>query len=479
MATLGDLVVNLTANSSNFKRTMAESQAITRQFGQSSARASGTAATGFERANVSVLKMAAGFVAVQAAASAFRATISGLVGIVRTSIQAAVNVETLATQFEVLTGSAEDAQRVLGDISTLAAETPFQKSELADAGRMLMAFGTASGDVATELRRIGDIAALTGNSIGDIAEIYGKARVQGRLFAEDINQLTGRGIPIIQELAKQFGVTDAEVKQLVADGEVGFANIQQAFIDMTSGAGKFAGGMEKLSQTTAGKWSTMKDKLTEIAATIGEQLLPAVNKLVDALSEMFAEGSPAMEGLNSAISGFETLSSAMSAWEGGLGLGAGINLNAIQENELNRIEQQNKRAVDNARRKFEQPKQQEQPAVAKQPMVIPGDVPQAAIGAVEAAIEQAIPSAIVDGFHDAGRLIPEPETQRESAARFAGAAEAGSAEAFSSIVRNVFGGRSPQKMQLDESKRTNKLLEDTNGLIERSFFNTATVESFA
>jgi len=46
--------------------------------------------------------------------------------------------------------------------------------------------------------------------------------VQGRLFGEDINQLTGRGIPVIQELAKQFGVSESEVKKLVEQGKVGF-----------------------------------------------------------------------------------------------------------------------------------------------------------------------------------------------------------------------------------------------------------------
>ena len=75
--------------------------------------------------------------------------------------------------------------------------------------------------------------------VNEIAELYGKARVQGRLFAEDINQLTGRGIPIIQELAKQFGVSDSEVKKLVESGKVGFPNIERSFMDMTSQGGKF------------------------------------------------------------------------------------------------------------------------------------------------------------------------------------------------------------------------------------------------
>lgn len=62
---------------------------------------------------------------------------------------------------------------------------------------------------------IGDVAAGIHAPIGEIAEDAGEATVNGRLFADDINQLTRRGGPIIQELAKQFGVTDTEVKKLV------------------------------------------------------------------------------------------------------------------------------------------------------------------------------------------------------------------------------------------------------------------------
>jgi tape measure domain-containing protein len=56
----------------------------------------------------------------------------------------------------------------------------------------------------------------------DTGGLYGNARVQGRLFAKDINQLTGRGIPIIQRLARQFGVSDSQVEKLVETDQVGF-----------------------------------------------------------------------------------------------------------------------------------------------------------------------------------------------------------------------------------------------------------------
>ena len=88
--------------------------------------------------------------------------------------------------------------------------------------------------VAAPLARIGDVSAGVHGLVNEFAELYGKARVQGRLFAEAINQITGRGIPIIGELAKQFGASDSEVKKLIESGQVGFPAIEQAFIDSKS-----------------------------------------------------------------------------------------------------------------------------------------------------------------------------------------------------------------------------------------------------
>jgi tape measure domain-containing protein len=117
--------------------------------------------------------------------------------------------------------------------------------------------------------------------VNEIAELYGKARVQGRLFAEDINQLTGRGIPIIGELAKQFGVSDSQVKKLVETGQVGFPAIEQAFINMTSQGGKFAGMMEAQSKTTSGLFSTLKDTINEVFLTLGTPINDAIRPLVE------------------------------------------------------------------------------------------------------------------------------------------------------------------------------------------------------
>ena len=209
----------------------------------------------------------------------------GIGSLAKNAFQLASALEQTTIQFEQFTGSAEAASRTLKDIDDFAASTPFQFQELADSGRQLLAFNIESEKLLPTLRRIGDIAAGTGNRVSELAEIYGKARVQGRLFGEDINQLTGRGIPIIGELAKQFGVAESEIKKLVAEGKVGFPAIEKAFISLTSAGGKFAGLTQRLSESTSGRLSTLRDNFSKLLRTAGEKALPLIADAADTLTK--------------------------------------------------------------------------------------------------------------------------------------------------------------------------------------------------
>jgi len=205
-------------------------------------------------------------------------------GAIKGSFDYATNLEQLGVSFKTILGSGEAAKGLLTELESFAASTPFQFPELANAAKSLAAFGVAGDDIVPTLQRVGDVSAGVGASVGEIAEIYGKARVQGRLFAEDINQLTGRGIPIIQELAKQFGVAESEVKSLVESGQVDFGNLEQAFVSLTSEGGKFFGLTQAQSETTAGKLSTLADNATAAGGQFIEVLLPSLEKTVDVAS---------------------------------------------------------------------------------------------------------------------------------------------------------------------------------------------------
>ena len=200
------------------------------------------------------------------------------------SIKFAGELEQTQLALEVLLGDAQEATKIKDEWTALAAETPFNSADIDSAGKKLLAFNIESEKVTDTLRRIGDISAATGSSISDIADIYGKAKVQGRLFAEDINQFQGRGIPVVQSLAKVLGVAETNVKDLVAEGKVGFPELEKAFQDMTSEGGQFSGMMEKLSTSTMGQFSSLMDNAQLTLAEFGQMLLPLANNAMEAIS---------------------------------------------------------------------------------------------------------------------------------------------------------------------------------------------------
>jgi tape measure domain-containing protein len=224
-------------------------------------------------------------------------------------IELAMDFETAMVSMEVLTGSIEGAKQVLSDFQKVAANTPFETAEIIDAGKKLLAFGFSAKTVGNELMRLADLSAGVGAPIGELAELYGKARVQGTLFAEDINQLTGRGIPVIQEFAKVLGVSTDEVKKMASEGKVTFGELQQAFENLTSKGGKFADMSAKQSGTLAGLWSTFKSELDEVFKTLGKPIVDWLKPIVGGWIDKVKEFGATLTGAIKAGNVWETLAS--------------------------------------------------------------------------------------------------------------------------------------------------------------------------
>jgi tape measure domain-containing protein len=143
-------------------------------------------------------------------------------GFIDQAFQKGQNFEQFEASLKTILGDAAKAKKLIGDLAEFARTTPFELPELQAATRSLLSYGFESEKLIDTLTRIGDVSSALSLNINELAVIYGKGRVAGRLYQGDINELTGRGIPIIQEFAKQFGVTDAEVRKLTETGRLNF-----------------------------------------------------------------------------------------------------------------------------------------------------------------------------------------------------------------------------------------------------------------
>ena len=101
------------------------------------------------------------------------------------------------------------------------------------------------------------------------------------MFAEDINQLTEAGIPIIQEFAKNLGTGTENVKKLASEGKIGFKDLEKAFVTLTSNGGQFEGLTKTLGDSFAGRVSTLKDNFDKVSRSVGEALLPVFEVVVE------------------------------------------------------------------------------------------------------------------------------------------------------------------------------------------------------
>lgn len=177
----------------------------------------------------------------------------------------------LEASFATLLGSKEKADELMADMVNLAATTPFDLQSVASGAKQLMAYGMESSKVEDTLRRLGDLSAGLGIQLGDLTYLYGTTMTQGRLNTADFNQFVGRGIPLVSELSKQFGVAESEIRKLVEEGKVGFPEVQKVIMSLTNEGSKFGGLMAEQSKTISGQISNIGDSIDMMFNNIGKQ----------------------------------------------------------------------------------------------------------------------------------------------------------------------------------------------------------------
>jgi len=190
----------------------------------------------------------------------------------------------LEVAFQTMLGNKGQADTLMSQLVRTAAITPFNLQDVANGAKQLLAYGTEAKDVNDTLVRLGDIAAGLSIPLNDLVWLYGTTMTQGRLFTQDLRQFMGRGIPLADELAKQFGVTKDKVSELVTAGKVGFPEVQKAIESMTNEGCKFGGLMEAQSKTITGQISNIEDAIDTMFNKIGKQNEGVINKTLSGMS---------------------------------------------------------------------------------------------------------------------------------------------------------------------------------------------------
>jgi tape measure domain-containing protein len=215
-----------------------------------------------------------------------------------------------------LTGLGHDAktvEKVMKNALNSVRGTAFGLGDAASVAASTVAAGIKPGrELEKVLKLIADTATISGTSMRDVGAIFNKVAAQGKIQGDELAQMTERGIPAIQFLAKSLGITAGEVLDLVKAGEVSFPMFAKAMELGLGGAAKSSGTtfMGALANVQAalgrfgaslltGVFSQMPalfqgsigsiDKLTAKAEPLGEIIGRAFARAVGVIQQFFAE----------------------------------------------------------------------------------------------------------------------------------------------------------------------------------------------
>lgn len=195
----------------------------------------------------------------------------GMNNLVSSIVSVRGQFQQLEIAFGTMLGSEEKATALMQQLVNTAAKTPFDLMGVAEGAKQLLAYGVSAEKVNDTLVRLGNIASGLSIPLNDIVYLYGTTMVQGRLYAQDVRQFTGRGIPLVKELAEKYHTTAEGINEMVSAGKIGFPDVEEVLNKMTNAGGQFYQLMEKQSSSLTGQIANLQDAWDSALNSLGEK----------------------------------------------------------------------------------------------------------------------------------------------------------------------------------------------------------------
>lgn len=219
-----------------------------------------------------------------AAVAGMGAAVAGLAA--KGGFARALNIEQSQAK---LVGLGHDADSVAGIMDSALRSvkgTAYGLGDAATVAASLTASGVKSGeDLTRVLSTVADTAQISGRSMTDIGTIFGSVAARGKLQGDDMLQLMSSGIPVLQFLSEQLGVTSADVSKMVSDGKIDFATFASA---MEAGLG---GAAQSAGTTFTGAWANVQAALSRIGASAAGPVLAGLRDVFNDLIPLIDEGA--------------------------------------------------------------------------------------------------------------------------------------------------------------------------------------------
>lgn len=199
---------------------------------------------------------------------------SAIYSVGKSAVSAAAQVEKYSATLETMLGSKAAARDRMQEYMDIAKTTPFELTQVVEAGNQLQALGRYSEETLTML---GDLAAASGKPLEQVLNAYAKMASGQKGIAVDMF----RDLLITtDDWTKATGKGKKASGEMLATSEELIASLPK--IMKSKG---FFGLMAKQAETTEGKISNLQDAAFSLRAALGESLAPSVKSVVGTLEE--------------------------------------------------------------------------------------------------------------------------------------------------------------------------------------------------
>ena len=216
--------------------------------------------------------------------------------IVSGGIKRAMNLEQanfmLEGLFDGIDNKAQKVEEIMNAANNAVRGTAYGLDEAAKVASQLVASGIQDGKrMEYVLSGIAGTAAMTGGSYEELGNIFTTVAGSGRLMTEQLRQFEHRGLNVAATLGKELGHTEAEIREMVHDGEIDFDKFANAMAEA------FGPHAQEANKTFAGSLSNVKAALSRLGAKVATPELQNLRDIFNVLGPMIDAVSAALQPL--------------------------------------------------------------------------------------------------------------------------------------------------------------------------------------
>src|SRR5690606_1154526 len=201
----------------------------------------------------------------------------------------AIQLQEAEAKLSGLGNSSKNVAKIMENALASVKGTAFGMGDAATVAASAVAAGIKPGkQLERNLTLVGDAATIAGTGMGEMGAIFNKVAASNKLQMDVINQLHDAGVPALQLVAQEMGVTAEEASKMASAGKVDFATFQRA---MEAGLG---GAAQKSGETFRGS-------LANMGAALGRLGVGFANPLVVGAPVLFSAITDAIDSLGGVV----------------------------------------------------------------------------------------------------------------------------------------------------------------------------------